>query len=253
MNILLIFDYERHDPYFSEDKINKLQLYFRDSTDAGKLYINYPMLESYQHLESIPDYNYAERSVPVSLQPGYQYKNLVKDTPIAHLIDLPHKMREILAEKFMVMDEEECTELVEKMLLIHSDKQDILTQVKDILSDALHSENLLTAQFQMKDLIDKNEYAGFGKNYYQYMRYIFKQIILHNIYKASQIQQDKYNLSSWEVKPFFENIDFADILSKQNLRSRDYKNGMIWVINTSILFIPDYNFNLVSDDVMSYR
>lgn len=250
MNILLIFDYERHDPYFSEDKINKLQLYFQDSTDAGKLYINYPMIESYQHLLSIPDAGYAERRVSVSLQPGYQYKNLVKNTPIAHLIDLPNKMREILTERFMIINQERCVELVEKMLLIHSMERNLSEQINDILGDALSSQNLLTAQFQMEDLIVKGKYACVGKNYYQYMRYIFNEIILHNIYKASRIQRDKYNVPSWEIKSFFEDIDFSDILSKQNLSSRDYENGMIWVINTSILFIPDYNFNLVSDHIL---
>ena len=45
-NIFLVFDYERHDPNFSEQKIIKVQEYFSDSTDVGKLYINYPMIIS---------------------------------------------------------------------------------------------------------------------------------------------------------------------------------------------------------------
>ena len=43
-NIILVFDYERHDLNFSEKKIMEMQSSFIDSTDMGKLYINYPMI-----------------------------------------------------------------------------------------------------------------------------------------------------------------------------------------------------------------
>lgn len=59
--ILLVFDYERHDTNFSEEKITQMQRKFSDVTDMGQLYINYPMIESYQHLISIPDLNYKSR------------------------------------------------------------------------------------------------------------------------------------------------------------------------------------------------
>ena len=41
INIFLLFDYERQDPYFSDCTIDKLQKYFLDETDTGKLYINW--------------------------------------------------------------------------------------------------------------------------------------------------------------------------------------------------------------------
>ena len=75
--ILLVFDYERHDTNFSEEKITQMQRKFSDVTDMGQLYINYPMIESYQHLVSIKDLNYEGRKVPVSLQPGSKYKEIV--------------------------------------------------------------------------------------------------------------------------------------------------------------------------------
>ena len=76
-NIILVFDYERHDTNFSERKILDMQNNFSDAADMGKLYINYPMIESYQHLRTIPDSDFAERKIPVSLQPGSKYKELV--------------------------------------------------------------------------------------------------------------------------------------------------------------------------------
>ncbi len=66
-NIILVFDYERHDIHFSGDKINRMQSCFIDATDMGKLYINYPMIESYQRLCKLPDEGYSEQSVPVWL------------------------------------------------------------------------------------------------------------------------------------------------------------------------------------------
>ncbi|MDR3075463.1 MAG: hypothetical protein LBU30_05460 [Candidatus Methanoplasma sp.] len=39
---------------------------FNDSTDNGKLYLNYPMLESYKHLMSLDDENFKDRCVAVS-------------------------------------------------------------------------------------------------------------------------------------------------------------------------------------------
>ena len=69
-NIVLVFDYERHDTNFSEEKILEMQRCFADAADMGKLYINYPMIESYRHLCQLPDDDFAERKIPVSLQRG---------------------------------------------------------------------------------------------------------------------------------------------------------------------------------------
>lgn len=57
-DILLIFDYEPQDHLFSEERIKLMLNYFNESTDNGKLYINYPMCESFKHLKSDPDEEY---------------------------------------------------------------------------------------------------------------------------------------------------------------------------------------------------
>lgn len=93
-NIFIVFDYERHDINFSEEKIVKMQKYFYDETDMGKLYLNYPMIESYQHLRVLPDYEYIDKKIPVSLQPGREYKTLVKEeTAIAKLVEFHIDLR----------------------------------------------------------------------------------------------------------------------------------------------------------------
>lgn len=77
-NIILVFDYERHDPSFSETKILKMQEIFIDSTDMGKLYLNYPMIEVYLHFKEKVDEQFVDRKIPITLQPGSRYKNMVK-------------------------------------------------------------------------------------------------------------------------------------------------------------------------------
>ena len=57
-DILLVFDFEPQDPQFSAEKIMKMTEYFTESTDMGKLYINYPMIEAFYHMKSIPDVDY---------------------------------------------------------------------------------------------------------------------------------------------------------------------------------------------------
>lgn len=147
-----------------------------------------------------------------------------------------------------IMDDTVC-----KMLIYGSNatgKTNLGKALMDIIGNMsgvrfLSMQNSLYLNADSKEITASFKYAYAGKNYYQYMRYIFNEIILHNIFKASLIQWDKYNVPPEQVKSFFENIDLADILWKQNFRSRDDENGLIWVINTSVFLAPDYNFNLL--------
>jgi hypothetical protein len=54
----LIFDLDPHDKEYSPDKITIMVKYFNESTSKtkGKLYINYPMIEAFYHMRSIPDH-----------------------------------------------------------------------------------------------------------------------------------------------------------------------------------------------------
>lgn len=49
-DIFLVFDLDPHTPDFNEDGLRKLLSHFKDSSDVGKLYINYPMVESFYHV-----------------------------------------------------------------------------------------------------------------------------------------------------------------------------------------------------------
>ncbi|MGE4274205.1 MAG: hypothetical protein AB7E31_15300 [Desulfitobacterium sp.] len=57
-DILLIFDLDPQAPDFSPEKIQQMADYFIESSDMGKLYLNYPMVEAFYHMSSIPDAQY---------------------------------------------------------------------------------------------------------------------------------------------------------------------------------------------------
>ncbi len=57
-DVLLVFDLDSQDERYSREKIQQMLEYFNESSDNGKLYINYPMVESFYHMRAIPDPDY---------------------------------------------------------------------------------------------------------------------------------------------------------------------------------------------------
>lgn len=53
-DIFLIFDFEPRDHTPQFDTIKRMLSYFNDSTTRGKLFINYPMMQSYKHFPKLP-------------------------------------------------------------------------------------------------------------------------------------------------------------------------------------------------------
>lgn len=54
-------DFDPHAPDFSPERIQRMAEYFVESSDMGKLYLNYPMVEAFYHMSSIPDEQYNNR------------------------------------------------------------------------------------------------------------------------------------------------------------------------------------------------
>ncbi len=67
-DIFLVFDYERQDGNFEPTQLENMCKFFNDSVENGQLYINYPMIESYRHLNKkpLPDDDYKGRKCCVS-------------------------------------------------------------------------------------------------------------------------------------------------------------------------------------------
>lgn len=97
-DIILVFDLDPHDPDFSPEKIQEMVDYFNESSDMGKLYLNYPMVESFYHMKSIPDPDYDTYMVTMDELLNHKYKNLVGQ--------ITHDQRKFAATK------EKCTTVI---------------------------------------------------------------------------------------------------------------------------------------------
>lgn len=103
---------------------------------------------------------------------------------------------------------------------------------------------------QLIDWIHKQHYAEHGLTYWQYMRNVLRKIAIYNILKADYIQHETQNTDEDDnsYRRHYENIDFLNILNIQNELSRDRQNGYIWVLNTCIMYIAEYNFRLIEQE-----
>ena len=131
-----------------------MQEYFLDATDVGRLYINYPMIESYQHLESLPDQNYEQRWIPANFERGSWYKNQIKATIVTEYVDFPKKISKLLMDNFKVTEEEKCKECVMALLEI-SEKEALENKIELILQNNVQEAELKTAKYRMLYLINK--------------------------------------------------------------------------------------------------
>ncbi|MCI8790501.1 MAG: hypothetical protein HFH92_15685 [Lachnospiraceae bacterium] len=246
-NIVLVFDYERHDTNFSEEKILEMQRCFVDAADMGRLYINYPMIESYQHLCRLPDDDFAERKIPVSLQPGKEYKALVeRETILGAQVDFPHRIDDMLEKHFGVSDAEKREKCCNEILEISS-VNSMENAIENALQGVVAERVLPTVKYQLADWVTKQGYVHTNLTYWKYIRGVLKQVIFHNISKANRIQYGQYQIPENRYKEYFERLDLTEILKIQNLASKDSIMGFIWVLNTCIYFIAEYNFKLVMD------
>ena len=246
-NIVLVFDYERHDTNFSEEKILEMQRCFVDAADMGRLYINYPMIESYQHLCRLPDDDFAERKIPVSLQPGKEYKALVeRETILGAQVDFPHRIDDMLEKHFGVSDAEKREKCCNEILEISS-VNSMENAIENALQGVVAERVLPTVKYQLADWVTKQGYVHTNLTYWKYIRGVLKQVIFHNISKANRIQYGQYQIPENKYKEYFERLDLTEILKIQNLASKDNIMGFIWVLNTCIYFIAEYNFKLVMD------
>ena len=76
-DILLVFDLDPHDPQFTKGKVSAMMEYFVESTDMGRLYLNYPMVESFYHMSAIPDPDFNDRTATLGELHDRTYKQRV--------------------------------------------------------------------------------------------------------------------------------------------------------------------------------
>ncbi len=119
--------------------------------------------------------------------------------------------------------------------------------IDNALQEVVAKSILPTAKYLLVDWVTKQGYVHTNQTYWKYIRGVFKQVIYHNISKANRIQYGQYQIPENKYKEYFERLDLTEILKVQNLVSKDSITGFIWVLNTCIYFVAEYNFRLVSD------
>lgn len=138
-DIILIFDLDPQAPSFSPEAIIKMAQFFNESSDNGKLYLNYPMVESFYHMKSIPDPDYINYSVSLCDLPKGIYKSIVK-----RICRIPYKR--------FAQTKESCNTVILQNLektniLLQQPTTSIITDTCRILSaqlDFLKQKNILS-------------------------------------------------------------------------------------------------------------
>ena len=75
--VYMIFDFDPQDSRINMDRIGQMLDYFNDPAGNGRLYLNYPMMESYRHIRSFADGEFKDRKVSLDLLREGGYKRLV--------------------------------------------------------------------------------------------------------------------------------------------------------------------------------
>lgn len=77
-DIYLVFDMDPHHQKYNRDILKRAMQFFNDSTQNGKLYLNYPMLESFKHLKEHEDFDYLKRVISIDKNILVKYKSIVE-------------------------------------------------------------------------------------------------------------------------------------------------------------------------------
>lgn len=71
-DIFLVFDLDPHNDKVRFEEIREMLDYFNDSSNTGKLYINYPMMQAYKHLKQMPDKEFKNRKIEINALSDYK-------------------------------------------------------------------------------------------------------------------------------------------------------------------------------------
>lgn len=241
-NTLLVFDYERHDPNFSEEKIVKLQGYFSKIAEFGQLYINYPMIESYLDFTDIPDTTFLSKKCDTKISLGSEYKVKVANNSLTKLMKFPKDLSDVLNKNYSFLDKLECEKCMHEILeLKNCDKLEI--ELDNIFSKYLLGGEKNRAKKHIRNRLLNMKYIEIDENYYLYLRKQLIYIIKENILKADMIQNNRTAVNN--QYDYGDLLDFNKILIEQN-KLCNSNSGYIWVLNTFITFIAEFDSNLLS-------
>ena len=85
--IYLVFDYDPQETAYSDGKIMEMVSLFSDETEFGKLYINYPMMESYKDHKNFDLNDFANKKVDLENLSSESYKAYIEESGYKRNID----------------------------------------------------------------------------------------------------------------------------------------------------------------------
>jgi hypothetical protein len=153
-DVLLIFDMDPQDPFFSPGKLIAMTSHFNESTDTGQLYINYPMVESFYHMKSIPDEAYNNRYVTLGELEKGLYKHIVSTECFTHDYKKFAALREELSIVIKQNIKKACGIMGVEYATTHTppDQKEILTrQLSELASEKARIAILCTCLFFIYD------------------------------------------------------------------------------------------------------
>ena len=241
-NIILIFDYEHHDNWYSDEKIQRLQNHFSNSSEDGMLYINYPMVEALLHMSSIPDLEYLNKSISVKCNPGSKYKSMIrKDSVLFRYLNVYNSIWNYIRKNIFELNDRQVDELVFNILSlsdVRSLREDIFTYIKSYNVDMKKLNNM---KYSISKQMISLEYLGEKITYWKKLKELLMNVTLQNIEKAWAIQENNFEKIKIS-KEVYEKLDWNRILENQNKAGSNPEFGVIWVLCTCIIFLGEYKF-----------
>lgn len=236
-NIILVFDYERHDPNFSEEIICDFQEYFSDINDNGQLFINYPMVESYVDIDINDLCKFENSRFRSNIQNGDEYKSTVRsNSKVLEIFSVLGKFTDEIND--YVCDLFKAMAIAEQILKLPQ-TSDLRLKIFNILSLEIDEDSANTLSHKYANTIGK--FSVNGDSYFSYTRKNFFEIIISNIKKAYKLQGGMYNITLEKVKDvYFEELNLFETLLSQNLASKEISTGFIWILNTSVFIAANY-------------
>lgn len=236
-NTILIFDYERHDPNFSEEIICDFQEYFSDINDNGQLFINYPMVESYLDIDIHDICKFENSRFKSNIQNGDEYKSTIRNnSKVLEIFSVLGKFTDEIND--YVCDLLKAKATAEQILKLPQ-TSDLRLKIFNILSSEIDKNIANNLSHKYAKIIEK--FPVNVENYFSYIRKTFFDIIISNIKKAYKLQGGVYNITLEKVKDvYFDELNLFEILLSQNLASKDISTGFIWILNTSVFIAANY-------------
>lgn len=234
-NIILVFDYEHHDNFYSDDKILRMQRHFNNASGDGVLYINYPMYEACFHFKTYPDTNYIHSRISLDdCNPGKKYKSLVANESVVikylkkyiSLIEFLYKKNNLTST--------DTSYIIQRLINKDYNKlDDVIEEIIEKYEFEPKKANSLRYSIPLKVC----EFDDIKENLCVNMREVLIYIATENIKKAYCVQ--KGALKDNSIKEMYKELDGVEILKRQNISSSD---GLIWILGMFFNIVGEYKF-----------